>query len=75
MTHLLPGFLALADGRGGVTDLTDSKIVRLAREARLPILAEINNYRNGGWDAESLHRALAMQIKKLCVWRSPSNIR
>ena len=59
MTHLLPEFLALADGRGGVTDLSDPKIIALAREARLPILAEINNYKSGGWDAPDLHSSLA----------------
>jgi cellulose synthase/poly-beta-1,6-N-acetylglucosamine synthase-like glycosyltransferase/spore germination protein YaaH/peptidoglycan/xylan/chitin deacetylase (PgdA/CDA1 family) len=57
MTHLVPEWMALKNGNGDVEDNTDEQIVQIARDAKLPILAEINNYRNG-WQAGDLHKVL-----------------
>jgi peptidoglycan-N-acetylglucosamine deacetylase len=59
LTHLLPEWLSLKDGDGDVEDNSDEQVIRIAHDANLPILAEINNYRaEKGWQAEDLHRVL-----------------
>lgn len=58
LTHLVPEWLTLKNGNGDVDDQTDDQIVQIARDAKLPILVEINNYRDG-WRAGDLHRMLA----------------
>jgi cellulose synthase/poly-beta-1,6-N-acetylglucosamine synthase-like glycosyltransferase/spore germination protein YaaH/peptidoglycan/xylan/chitin deacetylase (PgdA/CDA1 family) len=58
LTHLVPEWLTLKNGRGDVEDQTDEQVVGLARDAKLPILVEINNYRDG-WQAGDLHHALS----------------
>ncbi len=57
LTHLIPEWLVLENGKGDVSDNTDQTVVQIAVGAHLPILAEINNYRDG-WQAADLHRAL-----------------
>ena len=58
LTHLIPEWLALENGKGDVTDDTDSTVMKIAADAHLPVIAEINNYHDDGWQAEELHRAL-----------------
>jgi cellulose synthase/poly-beta-1,6-N-acetylglucosamine synthase-like glycosyltransferase/spore germination protein YaaH/peptidoglycan/xylan/chitin deacetylase (PgdA/CDA1 family) len=57
LTHLLPEWLTLKNGAGDVTDETDDQVVQIARDAKLPILVEVNNYREG-WQAGDLHQML-----------------
>ncbi|MBV8816997.1 MAG: hypothetical protein JO022_01500, partial [Acidobacteriaceae bacterium] len=57
LTHLVPEWLTLKNGKGDVEDQTDEQIVQIARDAKLPILAEINNYRDG-WQPGDLHKVL-----------------
>ena len=57
LTHLVPEWLTLQNGRGDVDDQTDDQVVQIARDAKLPIVVEINNYRDG-WQAGDLHRML-----------------
>lgn len=57
LTHLVPEWLTLKDGSGDLVDETDEQVVQIARDAKLPILVEVNNYRNG-WQAGDLHQAL-----------------
>jgi cellulose synthase/poly-beta-1,6-N-acetylglucosamine synthase-like glycosyltransferase len=57
LTHLIPEWLVLENGKGDVSYNTDQTVVEIAADAHLPILAEINNYRDG-WQAADLHRAL-----------------
>src|SRR3982074_980941 len=47
LTHLVPEWLTLKNGDGDLNDETDNDVVRIAQDAKLPILVEINNYRNG----------------------------
>lgn len=59
LTHLVPEWLALKNGSGDVEDTSDDAVIRIAHDANLPILAEINNYRaEQGWQAADLHRVL-----------------
>ncbi|HYL74221.1 MAG TPA: glycosyltransferase [Bryobacteraceae bacterium] len=59
LTHLVPEWLALKNGNGDVEDTSDDAVIRIAHDANLPILAEINNYRpEQGWQAADLHRVL-----------------
>jgi cellulose synthase/poly-beta-1,6-N-acetylglucosamine synthase-like glycosyltransferase/peptidoglycan/xylan/chitin deacetylase (PgdA/CDA1 family)/spore germination protein YaaH len=57
MTHLVPEWLALKNGNGDVEDQSDNDVIRIANDAKLPILAEINNFRDG-WQAGDLARVL-----------------
>ena len=57
LTHLVPEWLTLKNGQGDVEDNTDDQILQIARDAKLPVLVEINNYREG-WQAGDLHRML-----------------
>ena len=57
LTHLVPEWLTLKNGNGDVEDNTDDQVLQIARDAKLPVLVEINNYRNG-WQAGDLHNML-----------------
>jgi cellulose synthase/poly-beta-1,6-N-acetylglucosamine synthase-like glycosyltransferase/spore germination protein YaaH/peptidoglycan/xylan/chitin deacetylase (PgdA/CDA1 family) len=57
MTHLVPEWFTLKNGKGDVDDQSDEQVIQIARDAKLPILAEINNYRDG-WQAGDLHKVL-----------------
>ncbi|MBC5810473.1 MAG: glycosyltransferase [Candidatus Eremiobacteraeota bacterium] len=57
ISHLVPEWLALRDDRGNVADETDESVAQIARNAAVPMIAEINNYR-GRWDGPFLHRIL-----------------
>lgn len=58
LTHLVPEWIALKNGAGDIEDNSDAQVIQIARDAKLPILAEINNYREG-WQAGDLHRVLS----------------
>src|SRR5215472_9652691 len=57
MTHLVPEWLILANGKGDLDDQTDPTVVRIAADAHLPILAMLTNFREG-WQAKDLHTVL-----------------
>ena len=57
LTHLLPEWLTLKNGNGDVADESDEQVIQIARDAKLPILVEVNNYRDG-WQAGDLHQML-----------------
>ena len=57
LTHLVPEWLVLKNGIGDVEDSSDQQVIQIARDANLPILAEINNFRDG-WQRQDLHRML-----------------
>lgn len=59
MTHVLAEWLILADEDGGVTDVVEPEVVAWAKQAQLPILVMITNYRDNRWRTEDLHRVLA----------------
>ena len=57
LTHLVPEWLTLANGKGDITDESDPTIIRIAADANLPILAMLTNFRKG-WQAGDLHSAI-----------------
>ena len=57
LTHLVPEWLTLANGKGDITDDSDPTIIRIAADANLPILAMLTNFRQG-WQACDLHSAI-----------------
>ena len=57
LTHLVPEWLTLKNGNGDLDDQSDNDVIRIARDAKLPILVEVNNFRQGWQDAD-LHRVL-----------------
>ncbi len=57
LTHLVTEWLYLQNSAGGIIDESDERVIRLAREANVPILAQVSNYHDG-WQSAELHRAL-----------------
>jgi peptidoglycan-N-acetylglucosamine deacetylase len=58
LTHLIPGWLTLQNSKGDLADEADGQVIAIARQAKLPILALVSNYRNG-WQANDAHRAIS----------------
>ncbi|MGA2434545.1 MAG: polysaccharide deacetylase family protein, partial [Bryobacteraceae bacterium] len=57
LTHMVPEWLVLENGKGDLSDETDPVVARIAADANLPILAMVTNFRDG-WQAADLHHAL-----------------
>src|SRR3984893_562505 len=57
LTRLGPEWLVLKNGGGDVDDQSDEQVIQIARDDKLPIVVEINNYREG-WQPGDLHRVL-----------------
>jgi len=57
LTHLLPEWLVLENGRGDLRDDSDPTVIQIAADAKLPVLAMVTNFREG-WQAGDLHRVL-----------------
>ena len=57
LTHLIPEWLRLKDAGGDLIDETDPVVLQIANDAKLPVLVEINNFREG-WQAGDLHHVL-----------------
>jgi spore germination protein YaaH/peptidoglycan/xylan/chitin deacetylase (PgdA/CDA1 family)/glycosyltransferase involved in cell wall biosynthesis len=57
LTHLVPEWFTLLNGRGDLGDESDSQVIRICRDAHLPILGMVTNFRDG-WQAGDLHHML-----------------
>ena len=51
LTHLVPEWFTLKDATGDIDDKTDPTVVAIAKQANLPIMALLTNYRDG-WRPE-----------------------
>jgi cellulose synthase/poly-beta-1,6-N-acetylglucosamine synthase-like glycosyltransferase/peptidoglycan/xylan/chitin deacetylase (PgdA/CDA1 family)/spore germination protein YaaH len=62
LTHLVPEWLILRNAQGDLDDQSDPTVMAIAAQAKLPILAQVTNYRDGWQPAELrqiLHNAAA----------------
>lgn len=57
LTHLIPEWMTLQNGKGDLSDDTDPVVLKIARDANLPVLVQVNNFRDG-WQAGDLHNML-----------------
>ncbi len=57
LTHLVPQWLTLRNELGDLEDTSDEAVASLARQAGLPIIVMVTNYRQG-WQAGELRRLL-----------------
>jgi cellulose synthase/poly-beta-1,6-N-acetylglucosamine synthase-like glycosyltransferase/spore germination protein YaaH/peptidoglycan/xylan/chitin deacetylase (PgdA/CDA1 family) len=57
LTHLVPEWLILQNGKGDLDDQSDPTVIAIAKQAKLPIVALVTNYRNG-WQAGDLRKIL-----------------
>ncbi len=57
LTHLIPEWFFLKNAQGDLEDQTDPTIVAIARQSRMPIIAEVNNNRDG-WQPDDVHQIL-----------------
>lgn len=53
LTHLVPEWLTLKNASGDIEDQTDPTVVAIAKQANLPIMALLTNYRDG-WRPEEV---------------------
>jgi peptidoglycan-N-acetylglucosamine deacetylase len=58
LTHLVPEWLTLHNGKGDINDQTDPTVVAIARQAKLPIIALLTNYRDEGWKPGDVSKAI-----------------
>jgi peptidoglycan-N-acetylglucosamine deacetylase len=58
LTHIFAEWLILNDRAGHLQDRTQISVVDWARNQRLPILAEVTNFRDDQWRKEDLHQVL-----------------
>jgi peptidoglycan-N-acetylglucosamine deacetylase len=57
LTHLVPEWFTLLNGRGDLGDESDAQVIRICHDAHLPILGMVTNFRDG-WQAGDLHQLL-----------------
>ena len=57
LTHLVPEWLTLKNAQGDVDDQSDPTVIAIARQANLPIVALLTNYRDG-WRPEDVGEIL-----------------
>ena len=58
LTHLVPEWLVLANGKGDLNDESDPTVIKIAADAHLPVIAMVTNFR-GSWQGGDLHSALS----------------
>ncbi len=58
ISHLVPEWLTLANAKGDISDDSDQTVIAIARQANLPIVALLTNYRDG-WRPNDVRRVLA----------------
>ncbi|MFN7996328.1 MAG: glycosyltransferase [Bryobacteraceae bacterium] len=57
LTHLVPEWLILQNAKGDLDDQSDPTVIAIARQAKLPIIPLVTNYRDG-WRPEDVRRIL-----------------
>ncbi|MES1261786.1 MAG: hypothetical protein ABUS49_08620, partial [Acidobacteriota bacterium] len=57
LTHLVPEWLTLQNARGDIEDQSDQTVIEIARQANLPILALLTNFRDG-WQPGDVRRVI-----------------
>lgn len=57
LTHLVPEWLRLRNGNGDLDDESDQSVIDIAAQGKLPILAEVMNFRDR-WRPEEVRRVL-----------------
>lgn len=58
MTHLVPEWLVLQNAKGDLDDQSDATAIAIARQANLPILAMLTNFRDG-WKPDDVRKILS----------------
>ncbi|MEP6715736.1 MAG: glycosyltransferase [Terriglobia bacterium] len=58
LTQLVPEWLTLQNGKGDIDDQTDQTVVAIARQANLPVIAMLTNFRDG-WQPADVRAVLA----------------
>ena len=74
ITHLVPEWLTLANGKGDVSDDTDQTVLAIAHQANLPILALLTNFRDG-WKPNDVRRVLnSAELRRDLIENIRSNL-
>jgi cellulose synthase/poly-beta-1,6-N-acetylglucosamine synthase-like glycosyltransferase/spore germination protein YaaH/peptidoglycan/xylan/chitin deacetylase (PgdA/CDA1 family) len=58
LTHVLAEWLILDNGNGDLRDATEMNVVEWSRQAHVPILSVLTNYRDDKWRSEDIHKIL-----------------
>ncbi|MGH9643029.1 MAG: polysaccharide deacetylase family protein, partial [Terriglobales bacterium] len=59
LTHVLAEWLILQNGSGDLQDHTELPVVEWSRQIKMPVLAEVTNFRDDQWQAAELHHILS----------------
>src|SRR6185437_1375178 len=74
ITHLVPEWLTLANGRGDISDDTDQTVLAIAHQANLPIIALLTNFRDG-WKPGDVRRVLhSAELRRDLIENIRSNL-
>lgn len=57
LTHLVPEWLILQNAKGDLDDQSDPTVITIARQAKLPVIPLVTNYRDG-WQAGDVRKIL-----------------
>ena len=57
LTHLVPEWLTLRNNKGDIDDASDPTVIAIARQANLPVIALLTNYRDG-WQPGDVRKIL-----------------
>ena len=74
LTHLVPEWLTLQNGKGDIDDQSDPTVIAIARQARLPIIALLTNYRDGWKPADVMHALGNPESRKDLIENIRSNL-
>ena len=62
LTHVLAEWLILQNGVGDLQDHTEISVVEWSRQAKMPVLAEVTNFRDNQWRAAEVHHILTHPV-------------
>jgi cellulose synthase/poly-beta-1,6-N-acetylglucosamine synthase-like glycosyltransferase/spore germination protein YaaH/peptidoglycan/xylan/chitin deacetylase (PgdA/CDA1 family) len=74
LTHLLPEWFVLQNAEGDIDDQTDPEVVDIARQANLPIIAMLTNYRDGWQDKDVRRILMDAGLRKTLIDNIVSNL-
>jgi cellulose synthase/poly-beta-1,6-N-acetylglucosamine synthase-like glycosyltransferase/peptidoglycan/xylan/chitin deacetylase (PgdA/CDA1 family)/spore germination protein YaaH len=74
LTHLIPEWFILQDDKGGIDDQSDPEVVTIARQANLPIIPMLTNYRDSWQDADVRHIIKSPALRHSLIENIVSNL-
>ena len=74
LTHLIPEWFILQNDKGDIDDQSDPEVVTIARQANLPIIPMLTNYRDSWQDADVRHIIKSPALRHTLIENIVSNL-